>query len=454
MENNKLMSESWVCEGRYGRKYIDPQKLYLHLKNELNLLYTNQENRYLYQDGYYRRLGKNDFIAIIKEYMSAEIRSSRDWEEVYKEFTTDKYNVNEEDLDSDENLVPFQNGVFNVMTGELAEHDPKYLFTRKVHANYLKGKTLENAPAFKKFMSDMLSGDPQELTFLLEFIGAILSNVKGWRFKKMLLLVGKGNTGKSKLRELVVEMLGHENEASIDLHNINARFGTSTLHHKRLAGSGDMSFVEINEMANIKQLVGGDRMFGERKGKDAFDFRYDGLLWFNANALPKFGGDKGDHVYSRFCIVECLNVIPEEKRDPLLLEKLLEEKDVIASVAMDYLKAAIERGYKFDECEIMRMNREKYEITNDSFLTFIEECCEKQWGKWVNRPEFNNAYRNWCRNNGIKDKVSPREIGLKMREKLGYDTSKANGTVRYNGIALRKEFQYLTYQVSDAVISN
>ena len=42
----------------------------------------------------------------------------------------------------------------------------------------------------------------------------------------------------------------------------------------------------------------------------------------------------GKHVYDRFLIVSCDNVIPPEERDPELLEKLLAEKEIIVSVAI------------------------------------------------------------------------------------------------------------------------
>ncbi len=89
--------------------------------------------------------------------------------------------------------------------------------------------------------------------FLLEFIGAIISNVKGWRFKKLLLLVGEGNTGKTQLREFVVNLLGKCNCISMDMAKLNERFASALLWRKRLAGSGDMGFVTIDEVNTLKK---------------------------------------------------------------------------------------------------------------------------------------------------------------------------------------------------------
>ena len=131
-------------------------------------------------------------------------------------------------------------------------------------------------------------------------------------------------------------------------------------------------------------LLGEERglsFLAEQKGKDGFTFLYRGLLWFNANVLPLFRGDRGEHVYERFMIVRCNNIIPEEKRDPHLVEKLLRERDVIVSASVRYLKDAVDRDYRFTESEDMRKEREYYAISNNSLRLFLQDCCcidEKQ----------------------------------------------------------------------------
>ena len=52
-------------------------------------------------------------------------------------------------------------------------------------------------------MHTLTNGDARLQQLLLEFIGACISNIKGWRMKKALFLVGDGNTGKSQLKSLV-----------------------------------------------------------------------------------------------------------------------------------------------------------------------------------------------------------------------------------------------------------
>ena len=146
--------------------------------------------------------------------------------------------------------------------------------------------------------------------------------------------------------------------------------------------------------------------------KEKMDFRLcmTGSCGLTQNKLPYFRGDRGKHVYERFMIVRCPNIIPKEKRDPQLLDKLLNEKEAIVSVAIEYLKQAIERGYQFTESEFMTCERDDYEIENNSLLCFVSECCQIGNG-YTRRSEFNKIYVQWCRINAVQPERS-REIGI------------------------------------------
>ena len=160
-------------------------------------------------------------------------------------------------------------------------------------------------------MDTLTNGDEMVKQLLMEFIGVCISNVKGWRMKKALFLVGQGDTGKSQLKSLVERLLGRGNFIGIDLKEIESRFGTGAVYGTRLAGSSDMSFLSVDELKTFKKMTGGDSLFAEFKGQQAFEFTFNGLLWFCMNRLPKFGGDDGKWVYDRIMVVDCPNVIPK-----------------------------------------------------------------------------------------------------------------------------------------------
>ncbi len=428
----KEEQSKWVNVNHNGKIQINSQKLYEHLKDNLRLKISDKGNVYLIDENLYKLLPTRECKALIKEHLPVEYRTSKDWEAVFKEFITDFSDIKETDFDSDENIVGFENGVLHLDSGELSENDEKYLLTRKIPCNYTPNKKLEDAPTFENYIKTLCNNQQTEITFLLEYMGAILSNVRGYRFKKLLILVGAGNTGKTQLRELTMNLLGRDQCVSIDMKKINERFGAAQLYRKRLAGSGDMSTVDISEMNVIKNLTGGDSLFAEYKGKDGFSFRYDGFLWFNANALPHFRGDRGEHVYSRFAIIECNNVIPPEERDSKLLDKLMAEKDVIASIAIDAFKKAVNRGYKFSESEQMKNTRKNYIFENNSLLTFVKECCKIHTGSnhRTSRADFNRIYKKWCLGNRVLPERD-REIGKQLEDNFLIKAYKSGGYYYY-----------------------
>ena len=422
----------WLYVDGTGRLCVSRQSLYKHLKANLKLKISEKGNLYLFEENIYKPITVREFKAIIKSYIPEEIRIEKDWEAVWKEFSTDKPNIRESQFNANENIVGFLNGVLKLDTGKLEKYNEKILLTRLVNCNYCPNQKLDDAPIFKEYLETLCENNQAHMNFLLEYMGGILSNVRGYRFKKMLLLVGSGNTGKTQIRELTMNLLGEEHCVSIDIKKINDRFGSAQLYGKRLAGSGDMSTIDIDEMNIIKNLTGGDKLNAENKGKDGFSYRYDGFLWFNTNELPHFRGDRGVHVYKRFAIIRCNNVVPEEKRDPKLLDKMMSEKDVIASVAIDMFKKAVDRGYEFSESLEMMNGVKDYQIENNSLLLFVNECCflNVMPDEKVRRAEFNEVYKRWCAANRVLPERD-REIGRQLKEFFAIEAQKTNGHFFY-----------------------
>ena len=237
---------------------------------------------------------------------------------------------------------------------------------------------------------------------LLEFMGACLSNVKGYRMKKALFLVGKGDSGKSQLKALTEKLLGRGNFTGIDLGEIEARFGTGAIYGTRLAGSSDMRFLTVNELECFKRITGGDSIFAEFKGQQGFEYTYSGLLWFCMNRLPKFGGDNGQWVYDRIIIVECNNVIAKDKQDKLLLDKMYAEREGIVHKCVIALLDVIKNGYSFTEPNCVTQARSEYMKDNNTVLAFFHECMVPR----LNRQKDNctasklyEVYKAWCVDN-------------------------------------------------------
>jgi len=334
-----------------GQPYIVVPLLAKYVREHLDYILVRDNGKqgllkYVYEDGVYRLYADNMLLGVIKQYIAdydEELVRMSKVNETLQNITTDLNYVGQDELNANENLINFQNGLLHVTATELnmIPHTPNVLSTIQIPCKWT-GKP-SPTPVFDSYMHTLTNGNAAVEQLLLEFIGACISNIKGWRMKKSLFLAGKGDTGKSQLKSLVEMLLGKGNFIGIDLKEIEARFGTGAVYGTRLAGSSDMSFLSVDELKTFKKLTGGDSLYAEFKGQQAFEFTYSGLLWFCMNRLPKFGGDDGKWVYDRIMVVDCPNVIPKEKQDKQLLDKMYAERDGIVYKAVTALQTVIKK---------------------------------------------------------------------------------------------------------------
>ncbi len=394
-----------------GQPYISVPLLARYVREYLPYVLVRENGKqallkYVYENGCYRLYADNMFLGVIKQYIAdydEELVKMSKVSEAYQHITTDLTYISQDDLNADENIINFRNGLLRVTATEttLMPHTPELLSTIQIPCDWQGAKT--PTPVFDRYLQTLTNGDATVAQLLLEFMGVCISNIKGWRMKKALFLVGDGDTGKSQLKSLVERLLGKGNFIGIDLKEIEARFGTGAVYGTRLAGSSDMSFLSVDELKTFKKMTGGDSLYAEFKGQQAFEFTYNGLLWFCMNRLPRFGGDDGQWVYDRIMVVNCPNVIPKAKQDKLLLDKMYAERDGIVYKAVTALQAVIANGYRFSEPSTVSMAREQYMVENNTVISFYEECmCGRANGKISDAAttgRIYDVYRAWCQDN-------------------------------------------------------
>jgi len=364
--------------------------------------------KYFYCDNRYKMFDDEEILYLIKQFIEPlSIHRIGKFREVLNLLMTEiNHHRLMEDMNANENIINFKNGILDIRTGKLLPHSSKYLITTQIPCNYIENCPVPEKRYFDNFLNDFTKGNKEIKRLILQGMGVALSNVHGYRMKQAFFCIGPGNSGKSQVKLLLTRLVGVENCTSVDLKDLEKPFHAIELLNKRLAGSNDMSGMKINSLEKFKQITGGDYITDSYKNEGLIDFRYNGVIWMLGNRMPVFGGDKGDHVYDRMIIIECDNVIPEEKRDKQLLEHLLEEKEYIVSLAIKGLMEVINNGYQYDIPEICKQRNQLYRVENDSFLSFYEECL-------VDRPEnepikdkctvkiIYQTYKEWCKaNNG------------------------------------------------------
>ncbi len=392
-----------------GKATVSPPLLARHIRENLYYLFvrdtaTGATLKFVYASGCYRLYSDDMFKGIIKSFIAAYdemLVKMGQVNEVYQLLLTDLNTHKDRDLNADEDFINFQNGLLRLSDLRLLPHTPDVLSTVQLQCQWHGVPAA--TPTFDRYMHTLTNGCREDEQVIMEFMGGVFSNVKGWRMKKALFLDGPGDTGKSQAKSLAEKILGKGNYVGIDLSEIEARFGTGNIYNKRLAGSSDMSFVTVSELKTFKKCTGGDSLFAEFKGMNGFEFTYNGLLWFCMNRLPKFGGDDGDWVYNRILLIHCRNVIPPEKQDKHLLDKLYAEREGIVYKAVMAFRGVIQGGYRFSEPQSVVEARREYRNTNNTVILFFEECMTKRSDAKIHdgctTGRVYKVYKAWCKDN-------------------------------------------------------
>lgn len=393
---------------------VNPMTLAVYIRENHHFFFAKRNGsaednylRYLYTEkGYYEVYSDFQFKGFIRKPIEDagffEQAKTRLINETFNQlsFDLDRF-IPHSRLDENEDLINFQNGTLNIRTMEFREHSPNDIMTIQIPVDW--NGTLTETPLFDNYMNQLTAGaDSKEKTqCLLEFLGVAISNVKAWKFKQALFMVGAGNSGKSVFRRLMDMLLGEANIQSGTLRNLEDRFGTSALYGKRLYGSSDLSYATVSELAVFKQITGGDSINVEYKGKDAFPFVYNGVVVFTMNEMPLFGGDKGDHVYDRILPIICSNSIPPEQQDKELTSKLWAEREGIVHKAVMAMKLAVERGYFYTTPSSSLVAIAEYKKSNSLYYQFYLECCEErpQNDRFLGETaaRLNELAKEWCK---------------------------------------------------------
>lgn len=374
---------------------------------------------FYYNNGVYEEIDKRKFIGYIKQPVldvAPELEKSRYFEEVYNLLTTDNFSYKPNwIMNADERHINFKNGILDLETMQLSPHSPDFISTIQITTEFVGNVP---TPTFDKFLDEFTEGDFESKQALLEVMGAAISNVHGYRFKQALFVLGEGNSGKSVLRSLTEKLIGKLYCSGGSIAALESRFGRMLMYNKRLYGSPDLGTMNVSQLEMFKSITGGDTIPFEPKGKEAFEYKYLGMMWFGCNEMPRFGGDRGEWVYKRMLLVLANHIVPPELQDKQLVDKLYAEASGIVYKAVTALKNAIAKGYRFTEPTKSEAVKREYIKENSPYLSFFEECCvpfpsyltspdylhREEGGNYnikvyVKSSDIHHACRKWCRDN-------------------------------------------------------
>ena len=281
--------------------------------------------------------------------------------------------------------------------------------------NRLKVKYNPDAEIPTKWLSFVkeLLIDTDGLT-LQEYMGYCLIPTN--RAQKMLLILGKGGEGKSRVGLVLRSILGDSmNTSSIQKVETN-RFARADLEYKLLMVDDDMKMVALPQTSNIKTIVTlEDKMDIERKGQQSIQRPlYVRFLCFgNGNLSALY--DRSYGFYRRQIILTTKERDSNRRDDRFLAEKLKSESEGIFLWCLAGLQRLIQNNYEFTISDAAKSNLEEAISDSNNIPRFLESegyFRFKADGQ-ITSKELYALYELWCDENSGKA-VSPKSFGNYM----------------------------------------
>lgn len=239
------------------------------------------------------------------------------------------------EIQSDYTVIGKQ--LYNAKTGIFEDITPAITVTRKIKTGYNPNAKEPIIKGWKPttWLLELFDGDTELYNLAIQIIKA---SITGQSLQKIFWLFGEGGTGKGTFQQLLINLVGMENVASLKITGLTkSQFSTSILLGKSLVIGDDVQKdAVIKDTSDMFSLATGDIMTIEDKGKRPYSIRLNMTVVQSSNGLPRMNGDKSA-IDRRFRILPFTKVF-KDKPNKAIKEDYINRKEVL-----EYLvKLAIE----------------------------------------------------------------------------------------------------------------
>ncbi len=347
--------------------------------------------------------------------------------------------VHVHDLDARPYELNTPAGIVDMRTGTLRPADPTALHTRTTGAS---PDFDTPSPLLEQFLTDTFGEDPAVAGYVQRLlgvaaIGAVLEQVLPFAH-------GTGANGKSTLIEAVMTALGrgpggYAIAAPAEMLMVRKH----SEHPAELAQLAGARLVVCSELedgqkfaeARVKQLTGRDTINARFMRQNPFDFTPTHTFLLIGNHVPSVTTG-GPAFRRRIKLIPFNHVVPEERRDPRLGERLAEQAPAILAWLIRGAADYAENGLQ--EPAAVAQATDVYAAEQDTVGRFLEDSCHIALGGdgVVATPvrDLRQAYESWCHDVG-ESPANTKRLTQELAQR-GIESRKSNGVRRYVGVAL------------------
>ena len=326
-------------------------------------------------------------------------------------------NLEDQNEESEEGMIAFNNGVLDLKTWRLSAHSPDRNIVNVIPHNYLPG-----APRMSELEEVLLSladGDNGVMRIMIQ--AAAYTFLPRSEMRKFFVLTGMKGNGKSTYLSFLMAVYGKENCSAVALEDLSMRFVNAELEGKLANIGDDINDEYITNTSMIKKISAGNEIMVERKGMDPIQFKPYCKLYFSANDIPKMS-DKTGAVTDRMIIIPFDHHYDENDSDhkAFIIDELCTEPVIewFIVLAVRELKELM-KTHQFVVPDKSKQMLEEYEIYNNSIKCWLQWFTEEggqiegSMGK-----ELFTSYKTFCQDSDCRP-VS-RTMFTKDLKRMGY----------------------------------
>lgn len=393
-----------------------------------------------YERGIWRPDGE-EVIEVLINSVAGDLSYERVRQEIYKRI---RGMVRRVAFDADPYLLPAQDGLVNLKTGEVSDYGPEAYVTFKYGAEADKSEA-DIKPALWLLCSSL--PDPRDVLTALDICAeAVIRRPSD----SIIQLIGSGANGKGMYERMISVLVTDERITSITLAEAKAsRFGPGAVLGKDLWVLSEVE--EVRQAINLlKKVATGERMDS--------DLKYGGRIQGKPHVLPILDCnnaiDFGDDSWGRKRRVIKLDFpytfdyVPGTRRKDPHLEQKITSPAALAGL----LKIIVARApHLIESKRIFNRKRpdemaEEYRRQQYSLHYFCEECLtineeEALGDQWpgstpprLTTSALYEEYQEYCRLFHVPVPAEKGQIGKYLKEKFGVSsvaTREQNQGVRY-----------------------
>lgn len=285
--------------------------------------------------------------------------------------------------------IAFNNGIYDLATGELSDFDSNVVITNKIPFDFVPGAYSEICD---KTLNKLACNDKETRMLLDEYIGYHFFRRN--ELRKAFFLVGDKKNGKSTFLQLLGYLLGDDNLSFLGLDDLGDRFRTAEIVGKLGNIGDDIDDDFITKTGIFKKVVSGSEILVERKGQDPFKTKPYCKFSFSCNDTPKFK-DRTGAVKDRLVFIPFnATFSPDDPDfDPFIISKLMkpEVAEYLIQIGIEGLKRVL-KNKAFTVTSEGLEELEAFDERNNPIIKFCKELSVEE----VENKVIQDVYIRYC----------------------------------------------------------